>query len=207
MAERKRNLGGWAACKRALADWPLTGVLGLLRELHDLSPENRAFLQARLLPGEAAGDAAAAVERRLAGMASQTAVYGGRFRHGDLKRVVDQFEKGADDPALVARVLVSDLEASCQTFDAVGDFPALSDHLLAVIVRLHKTLLTVPPARLPPMAERLAKLANAYGRSFGYGVSDELADLATFWTARAVNAQASSSGVENAAPPRPDPDF
>ena len=207
MAKRTKNPGGWAACKRTLADWPLTGVVNLLRELHDLSPENRAFLQARLLPGEAAGDAAAAVERRLGGMITRSAVHHGRFRHADLKRIVDQFEKGTDDPALVARVLVSDLEASCQTFDDVGDFTPLADHLLAVTYRLHKLLPTVPPARLPPLVERVATLASTYARSFGYGVSDELMDLAKVWTARAADAPAASPGHEDAAPPRPEPDF
>ena len=207
MAKRKRNPAGWAACKRALSDWPLTGVLGLLRELYDLSPENRAFLQARLLPAKAAGETAAAVERRLRGMVSQSAVYGGRFRHVDLKRVVDQFAKGTDDPALVAQVLISDLEASCATLEAVGDFLPLVKHLLAVIWRLDKLLPTVPPAQVPPLAERLAELANDYGRSFGYGVSDEIMDLAKLWTARAVDAGATSERDENAAPPRPEPDF
>jgi hypothetical protein len=207
MAERKRNPGGWAACKRALAEWPLTGVLGLLRELYDLSPENRAFLQARLLPREAAGKAAGAVERRLRGMASRSAVCGGSFRHVDMKRVVDQFAKGTDDPALVAQVLISDLESSCATFEAVGDFPPLVDHLLAVITRLYKLLPTVPRPRLAPLAERLARLADAYRLSFGYGVSDEPGGLADSWTARASDVQAMFDGDENPAPPRPEPDF
>jgi len=204
MAERKRKPGGWAACKRTLADWPPKGLLGLLRELHDLSPENRAFLQARLLPADAADaadDLATAVERQLRGMVTRSAVYDGRVRHIDMKRVVDQFAKGTDDPALVARVLISDLDASCSTFEAVGDFPPV-DHLLAVIARLEKLLPTVPPGRLAPLSERLAELADEYGRSFGYGVSDELVGLARSWAARA-----SSDGDEPAAPPRPEPDF
>jgi hypothetical protein len=124
-----------------------------------------------------------------------------------MKRVVDQFEKGTDDPALVARVLMSDLEASCATFEAVGDFPPLVDHLLAVITRLHKTLSTVPPAGLAPLAERLAELAGDYGRCFGYGVSDDLVELANIWTDSVADALSTSRGDWDTPPPRPEPDF
>ena len=92
---------GWGACKRALKDWPRPGVVALVQELYRLSDENRRYLHARLLTEHAAESLAAAV-KAVKQMISADVVFRGRFRHADVKRIIDQFGKASDDPAAVA---------------------------------------------------------------------------------------------------------
>jgi hypothetical protein len=50
--------------------------------------------------------------------------------------------------------------------------------------RLDKELSKLPPEPLPPRIEKLAELAGKWGAQFGYGISDELSDLAAAWKER-----------------------
>jgi hypothetical protein len=54
--------------------------------------------------------------------------------------------------------------------------------------RLDETLAELPPADLPSRASRLNRIAEQWGASFGYGISDELTDSADQWNRRASRA-------------------
>ena len=49
MSKKPLPGGSWAACKQAVKNWPAPGLLGLIKELYDLSSDNRTFLHGRLL--------------------------------------------------------------------------------------------------------------------------------------------------------------
>lgn len=53
----QRRKPSWANLKKKIKLWARPELLALLKELHALSPENRLFLQARLLPDASNGDA------------------------------------------------------------------------------------------------------------------------------------------------------
>jgi hypothetical protein len=173
----------WAACKGVLKAWPRAGVVALVQELYRLSDDNRRFLHARLLSQHAAanvGEAAKVVRR----MVSVREVYAGRFRHADVKRVVEQFEKATDDPAAVAALLLEDLAASLATFSQVGDYEPIVDHAYASMERLDKCLARLDPDAARPLAARLDTLASRWSDEFGYGLSDELDGMAYEWRER-----------------------
>jgi len=183
MAKRKQRVASWAACKRAMADWPRPGVVALVKELYDLSDDNRRFLHTRLLTNLTdynIEDARRAVQK----LVTPTVVFNDRFRHADLKRVVDQYFKATGNPAGVASVLVADVDASLHTFREVGDFEPLVDHVYASMARLHKSLEQLDPETARPIVEELEKVANRYSGEFGWGMSDELEGLATEWADR-----------------------
>lgn len=184
MARRKPAATSWANCKAAVKDWPQARLIALLHELYTASEENRRFLHARLLPQKAEVTLAEA-ERALKRLLSVSAAFDGRFRHADAKRVVDQFEKATGDPALVADLLLSDLEMSYRTFSETGDFEPMVNHIYATLNRLDKTLARLPPGFLLSRASRLNRLAERWEGKFGYGLSDELADFAAVWNERA----------------------
>ena len=54
---QQRRKPSWAYLKQKIKLWGQPQLLALLKELHDLSPENRLFLQARLLPDASNEDA------------------------------------------------------------------------------------------------------------------------------------------------------
>jgi hypothetical protein len=180
MSRRKASPTSWAACKQVLRDWPRPGVVALVQELYKLSDDNRQFLHARLLPQQA-GQTLDEARRKLKAMQSPEAVFHDEFSHRDLRRVIDQYAKAANDPAGVADLLLSDLEAGFQTFSEVGDFEPIVDHLYASLHRLHDMLETLDaPARLP-LIDRLQILGSKWGSEFGYGISDELTGIAAHW--------------------------
>jgi hypothetical protein len=184
MEKRKRRAASWTACKRAMATWPRAGVIALVHELYKLGGENRRFLHARLLedlPGDYHIEEA---RRAIAKMTTPAAVYNGRFKHADLKRVVDQYAKASDDPVGVAMLLIGDLDASLATFAQVGDFEPIVDHVYASINRLHKCLESLEPERVRPLVEELAKVSSRWANQFGWGMSDELEGLAHEWMER-----------------------
>jgi hypothetical protein len=186
----KRRQTGWVACKAEMKGWPPAKFLALLRELHDLSDENRQFLGGRLLSAPTARTRTLEeVKRKLKGMLSPAAVFNDHFRHGEVKRLVEQYAKAVADPALLADLLLTDLETGFATFDKVGDFEPMVDHLYSMMARLEKVLATLPLAAVAPAVERLSELASRWGMAFGYGISDELAGFAEEWKVRMERAR------------------
>ena len=183
MAKRTKRAATWAACKKVIAGWPRPGVVALVQELYQLSEENRRFLHTRLLDqlGEFNLEEA---RREIKRLVSPSIVYKNAFRHSDLKRVVDQYAKAGGDAAGVAGLLVADIDASCETFEIVGDAPEIADHVYASMERLHKTLETLDPAEARPVVGALSLVASRWFDRFGYGVSDELDGLAVEWRDR-----------------------
>jgi hypothetical protein len=151
MSPRKQRVASWAACKRAIADWPRPGVVALVKELYDLSDDNRRFLHARLLERLTDYNREEA-RRKIAKLINATTVFKGRFRHSDVKRVIDQYAKATDDDAGVAELLLADLSATLEVFDEFGGGDvALVDHAYASMERLHKTLERLGPSEATPI--------------------------------------------------------
>ena len=159
-------------------------MIAIVKELYDLSDENRRFLHARLLPEQALQTLDDA-KRKLKRMLSVQAVFGDDFKHADIKRFIDQYAKATDEPTLLADLLITDLEAGLATFNEIGDDEAMVDHLYATLARLDKCLNSLSPEALAPHVERLNQLAEKWGAAFGYGISDELTDFAADWKQRA----------------------
>ena len=166
-----------------IAGWPRPGVVALIRELYELSEENRRFLHTRLLDQLAESNLEQA-RREIKKLVNPSAVFNGRFRHADVKRVIDQYAKPGADPVGVAHLLVSDIDASCTTFAEVGDFEPIVDHAYASMRRLHRLLEGIEPAAARPVVEALDLVASRWADRFGYGLSDELAGLADEWRER-----------------------
>lgn len=183
MGKRKQAEASWAACKRAMSDWPRPGVVALVQELYKLSDDNRRFLHARLLD-HLAGANLEDARRKIKMLVCSSAVYGNRFRHAEVKRVIDAYAKASGDPAAVAELLIGDIDASCATFDEVGDFEPIVDHAYASMRRLHKTFEQVEPMAAKPLVEAISLVAARWSGSFGYGLSDELDGLAAEWRDR-----------------------
>jgi len=181
MAKSRKQSVGWGACKAAMRDWPRPGVIALVKELYDLSDENRRFLHARLLPDKSE-QTVEQTKAKLKRMLSAQSVFNNHFQHAQVKRLIDQYAKASDDPAAVADLLITDLEAGFATFSQVGDFEPMVDHLYATLERLDKCLETLPrePA-LTAFVLRLNDLAAKWGAEFGYGISDELSGFAADW--------------------------
>jgi hypothetical protein len=155
--------------------------VALLQELYQLSDENRTFLHSRLLPN-LRRETIDAIKSKLATLTSQKTVFAGRFSHVAIKRLVDQYHKAADDPAGVAELLIADIDFTLATFNSIGgDDEAMVDHAYACRERRHTTLQSLKPDLRPPLCRELHKLGSRWQNKFGYGISDELWDMAVHW--------------------------
>src|SRR5688572_12891092 len=103
---KKRNSASWSNCKRVLQRWPSAGVVALMQELYRLSDENRRYLHARLL-AEQQAQTLEEVKRKIARLLSPSIIDNDQFRHADVKRVIDQYERATNDPAAVAELLLA----------------------------------------------------------------------------------------------------
>ena len=155
-----------------------------MKGLYDLSDDNRRFLHARLLENLADSNLEDA-RRKVGRLINTSTVFNNRFRHGDVKRVVDQYARATGDDAGVARLLLADLEASLETISQVGDYEPIVDHAYASMERLHKTLERLAGDAARPLLEELARVAAPrFSDQFGWGLSDELDGLAAEWEER-----------------------
>jgi hypothetical protein len=183
MAKRTQKAASWAACKKVVAAWPRPGVVALVRELYQLSEENRRFLHTRLLD-QLADHNLEEARRKIERLVSPSVVYDDSFRHSHVKRVIDQYAKASGDLAGVAGLLVTDIDTSCETFASVGDFEEIVDHAYASMNRLQKTLEGLDPEDARPVVQALGLVASRWSGQFGYGLSDELDGMAAKWLER-----------------------
>jgi hypothetical protein len=122
-------------------------------------------------------------------MLSSQAVFNNRFKHIDVKRLIDQFAKANDDPDALADLVLTDLESGFKSFSEIGDYEPMVDHLYAMLDRLQEYLQKLTSETLPRHVERLQKLAEQWGAQFGYGISDQLTDFAYEWGDRLKGAK------------------
>jgi len=168
----------WGLLKARLARFSATELLTLVRDLHQLSAENRQFLGTRLLPPN---DEIARYRQQLA-----DAIYPDTFSRRPVsllaaRRVIRQYEAATDDPIGALDLRLTFVEQGTQQAADIGYgderyFASLESMLASV---LHKF------ARLPenargPFHARLTRLRES-GSSLGWGYGDflsgELADL------------------------------
>lgn len=176
----------WSGIKSILKDWPRPGVVELIHELYDLSDDNRRFLHARLLVTGNAAPPIAETVKVLQRMLKPSEFWNGHFRHIELKRVVDKFEKAIGDPAAVAEVLLTDLAAALQTFSEIGDDETIVDHIYATMKRLHDNLQILDLPTAAPLIYTMGRLAEQWADRFGWGVSDEFLGMAFDWREKLI---------------------
>jgi len=173
----------WADCKKALRECSEAGLIQLVQDLYRLSDENRQLIHARLRL-EGTDDLLQQTQDKLRKLISYTSVLNGRFQHKTVKHLIDQFAKASGDNVAVARLLTTDLYEALGALKELGDVTELVDHSFSIMNYLDKVLHKTLPAQRRPLIQQLIALAEMYGRSFGYGLSDSLLDMASDWKDR-----------------------
>lgn len=177
----KKKSGSWPQCRKVLSEWPQAMVLALIEELYKLGDDNRRFLHTRLLPS-GAEQSLDETKAKLERMLSVSALYNNRFRHIEVKRFLEAFAKSAGDPYPVADLLITDLECGFEALGYVGDHEPMVNHLFSIMNMLGNYLSPLDGDPLARCVERLKALADNWGSSFGYGLSDEVVSLAIEWS-------------------------
>jgi hypothetical protein len=173
---RSSNPSSWGKLKERLARSTPAELLTILRDLHDLSPENRRFLQARFL------STGADLEhyRQQVRDAIYPATFGRRPTSiAAAKRAIMLYERATADPVGTLDLRLTFVEeGTAQALDLGVDDERYFDSLASMV-----TMVLDSYSRLPaetreeflPRLERLRDVASPLGWGYGDFVRDALA--------------------------------
>ena len=174
MAPSAKQPATWRNVKDALSSFDRTGLLGLLKDLHELSPDNRAFLEARLsVTDEPLSPYKKAIERSI----YPDLMKGRPVSVAKAKKAIADYRKALGSPEGVAELQVFYCEQA--TLFSVDCGYENESYFSALIRMFDEALLSV--IEFPPDVQRgfLKRLdeVRASLAEVGWGVHDTLTDL------------------------------
>lgn len=175
---------GWNDCKKTIANWPHKGLVALVHELFQLNDDNRQFLIARLVPqrqGAVFDEAKKKVIRCYRSYESMTT----RFSSREVYHVLDQFAKAVDDGSMVAELTIAALAKGISVFaEFGGDDSSMADHLYVLLRRICELLPHVATESQDSLVRLLVDIGEQWSGKIGYGLADEIDDVAAEWRKR-----------------------
>lgn len=165
---------GWGAIKAVLKGFSAPALLALVHDLYDVSPENRQFLQGKLLPS------AAGLEKYRTRV--MDAVFPDPFsrkqvRVGEAERLIRHYRLSTGDQTGVVDLMLAMVEAGTeQTVDlgyADEAYFAALERVLRLVV---DALPSLPESARSSIVERLRQVA-ARAESIGWGYGDAVREI------------------------------
>ncbi len=171
--QRTKSLS-WQNVRSSLKGYDRDSLLKIVGEMYRLSPENRDFLQARLMPDP---DRATPFKRRLRAALNPDAV--GKDKH-DLavaKRTLREFSQASSDPEATADLMIYAVECGNRFTLNCGDIDEeFYDGLIEMYAGAIKKVLQLPRDVRSIYYRRLEKIMKS-SRGIGWGYHDGLCEL------------------------------
>ena len=161
----------WSQIKKALRDESNQSLIGLIKDLYDLRPENKTFLEARL-----AGDAVDAepYRRRIEEAISPDPLSRKEISIAAARQAVREYERAVSDPLLVADLMLYYVESG--TWFAT-EFGYVDERYFASLARMFGEMLRkldqADGSARASIIERIEAVLHRAGRT-GWGYEDEL---------------------------------
>ena len=164
----------WNDIKAEMAQFDRSGLLGLLKDLHALRPENRAFLSARLGVGS---DPLAPYKMTISRWIYPDLMKGQDVSVSKAKKAIADYRKAIGRPEGMAELCIHYCEEAARL---VGDCGIEEQDYYSALVRMFDQALT--QALTMPTAERVNMLTRLDGvrgslRGLGWGVSDNVNEI------------------------------
>jgi hypothetical protein len=168
----------WAALKKRLTTLDKNDLVGLIKNLHDLSPENRAFLGARFAPSEESHMDVLARYRQRVIDPFYPKRGSGRLNLADGRKAIREYRKATGDAAGTLDLCLSYVEAGTSFTLEFGDIDErFYTSLESVVMDIGKMLRTPEGAdQAGTVVARLRVQAEAVAGRVGWGYADFLAD-------------------------------
>ena len=171
----------WRDLRTSLAQFDRTGLLGLLKDLYALRPENRAFLDARLGVGS---DPLTPFKQVISRWIYPDFMKGQDVSVAKAKKAITDYRKAVGRPEGMAELCIFYCESAARL---VGDCGMEDEAYYSALVRMFEQGLShaaaLPPAERDKMFERLDAVRGSL-RGIGWGVSDAVNE---FWHDRVVD--------------------
>lgn len=174
-----QKTAGWTAIRQQIKLWPRDALLGLIKDLHDVSAENRDFLQARFQAGE---ENSAALERYKKRIVEQFFPKrgDGKLNLPEARKAIRDYAKAAGDDAGVIELMLTFVESGTDFTMEFGDIDGpYYVALMRVLEDLAERMVKQAPALYPRFRERFLKLRE-YSDQIGWGYGDCLDDRIGF---------------------------
>ena len=159
----------WSDLKAELAQFDRVGLLRLLKDLHALGPENRAFLAARLGAGD---DPLAPYKKVISRWAYPDILRGQHTSVAKAKKAIADYRKAIGRPEGMAELCIFYCEEAARL---VGDCGLEDEAYFSALVRMFEQALShataLPTDERDRMLERLDAVRGSL-RGVGWGVSD-----------------------------------
>ena len=164
----------WNDIKAGLAQFDRSGLLGLLKDLHALCPENRNFLSARLGVGS---DPLAPYKKTISRWIYPDLMKGQDVSVSKAKKAIADYRKAMGRAEGMAELCIHYCEEAARL---VGDCGIDDQAYYSALVRMFDDGLTqaiaVPSAERDKMLERLDAVRGSL-HGLGWGVSDNVNEI------------------------------
>jgi hypothetical protein len=173
MPRQRLNKFSWENAQSSLKGYDRDGLLRLISDMYQLSPENRNFLQARLMSDP---DSAKPFKKRLRAALNPDAV--GKFDYdlATAKRTIREFSQASSDPEIVADLMIYAVECGNRFTLNCGDIDEdFYDGLIEIYAAAIKIVLQLPKDVRSIYRRRLEKIMES-SDGIGWGYHDGLCD-------------------------------
>ncbi len=175
-AELKKTPKGWNAVKSHINDWDAVQFISLLKDLYDISAENRTFIAARV-QGESSGDAVLHAYRERVIEPFFPKRGDAKLKLGEARKAIRDYRKATSDVAGTAELLMTYVENGAQFTHQYGDIDErFYNSIESALDELASLLKGKGRALYPKFGERLAKVERLTS-GIGWGFHDFVADV------------------------------
>ena len=175
MKSKQSSEATWSAIRRSLQDHEPEALLSLIKDLHDLAPANRDFLQARVQPTP--GDSATLGKYRKRVVEQFYPARGeGKLKLGESRRAIREYHKATGDIPGTIELLLVFCETGARFTNEFGDIhERFYDGLCAGLEELCAMVKKTGRFAWNDVSARLDKLEKATD-GIGWGYHDHISE-------------------------------
>ncbi len=161
---------GWQNVRRKLSDWSKPALIALVKDLYEVSPENRDFFHARF---QAEADDGAALEKYRRKIVGQffPARGDGKLKLAEARKAIRDYQRATGNLTGGIDLRLTYVENGTEFTHEFGDInESFYNSLESVLNEMVRLLLRDSPESYPRFRERIQRLATlADGIGWGYG--------------------------------------
>ena len=178
MSEKKSR--GWQSVRQQFNDWSKPGLIALVKDLYEASPDNRDFLHARFQATEN-GDAALEPYRRKIVEQFFPARGFGKLKLAEARKAIRDYRKATGNLAGTIDLMLTYVENGTEFTQQFGGInEAFYNSMESVLNEMAQLLMREGREWYPRFRERvqrLTTLANNIGWGYGDAVRDQVYQL------------------------------
>lgn len=174
--KRTSQPGGWRTLRQHLAKLDKPALLALVKDLYELSRDNRDFIQARCHAGESAGEN---LEKYRAKIVEQFYPARGeaKLKLSEARKAIKDYRKATGNLSGTAELLMTYVEQGAEFTRDYGDIDErFYNSIESALSELASLLIREARDVYPQLSERLARVEKITN-GIGWGFHDYIADV------------------------------